>query len=51
MKRKVISFRPVLHVSKCNMNLSLTDPDFQVDLGFVNLFLGSVNIVVEITQG
>ena len=31
------------------MNLSLTDPDFQVDLGFINLFIGRVNIVVEIT--
>ena len=40
-------FRPVLHVSKCNMNLNPSDADFQVDLGFVNLFAGSVNIVVE----
>ena len=31
------------------MNLSLTDPDFQMDLGFINLFIGRVNIVVETT--
>ena len=42
--------RPVLHVSKCNMNLGLADPNFQVDLGFIDLYTGQVNVVVDIVH-
>ena len=31
------------------MSLSLTDPDFQIDLGYVDLFSGEVHVIAEIT--
>ena len=46
----VIIYRPILHVSKCNMSLGMTDPNFQEDLGIIPLFMGKVNVVADITS-
>jgi hypothetical protein len=43
-------FRPILHVSKCNMSRGIAEDGFQVDLGFVTLFTGKVHVVADITQ-
>ena len=50
MLLKILRFRPVLHISKCNMSLSSNDPNFQMDLGFVTLFSGRVHVIADITQ-
>ena len=41
--------KPILHISKCNMSLGVSDPNFQMDLGFLTLFSGKVHIVADIT--
>ena len=32
------------------MNLGMADPNFQVDLGFIDLYTGQVNVVVDIVH-
>ena len=32
------------------MSLSTSDPDFQMDLGYLSLFVGKVNVIAEITE-